>query len=315
MIIQGTKRFLDGLGIKRKWLSHVGRKKYPAGLFDWNADIVVLDSCPCLVLVNNLTGYPVVIRKDETFDTERISEYVIEALRYEGICENVLSYYRNNIGKILLDKTSDRAIVQRLRIVCNEVLRCGDRLECSCLQVKIGQEAARMRVNFSDLGYKAPSEYLLEVLERWKTDCGIEIPLLDLDRLDLLIKLEIPGSQIEVRAEVPANITWGFFHKLIVQMFGWSGKGEHAFFCGKMQMDEINGLSDIEWLDKVIYEYRSEEQCFVHSIHLLRIMRHQHKREAIALERRGDRISYPGEIARKRSLRELNIELKWMMTR
>ncbi len=345
MIVQGTKRFLDELMLKRKWLSHIGKKEYPRGLFDWYAHTMDFEGKTGIVLANNLTRYPVVLLKNEQFQIEQIPNYILETLKSEGIHEEVLQTYRSQMGMLLIDKTSDRELVQKLSYTCDMVKDCLYLLDSNaCLQTKIAREAAKKRVHYNDIGYKTPAEMMLEQLNLVRQHKRLCVPLLDIEALDLKIRLEMPSQDIEVRLTVPSNIPFLLLHELILKLFDWNVKGEHKFFHAGNVVDEIRELQDIDWESGVNYEYWMPGYYrWRHTICLMERKAHQQTRAALATACRGQRppwilngpeaykvyqeilkdtahpdyekaqLLYHRYGARKLSLREINMELKWVM--
>lgn len=347
MIVQGTAKMLRMLGLRRRWLSHIGKREYPGGLFDWHANVIDLNGRDAIVLMNNLTLYPVVILKEEKFEKDLFPEYVLQALKSEGIHQNVLECFRRHTGVLMTDKTSDRAMVQRLRHICNEVRKGVNLLDDdTCVQTKVGRYAARKRVRYPDGSYAAPADRMFEMLNRMREEEEIETPLLDLEVLELCITLEIPKAEIMGRIRVPSNISMSQLHELILKLFDWNTQGEHAFFCDRKNVCESCELSEIDWTHGLCYEYgMSGYYRWKHDIRLVNRMEHQCTSQVTAMECRGIRPPWvldgpdayeayqksltdyrnPGHEeaqklhnrygARRLSLREINVEFGWLMLR
>ncbi len=344
MIIQATKRLLDELGLRRRWIAHVGKKEYPRGLYDWYAHVQDFEGQMGIVLANNLTRYPVVLLKNEEFCVEKIPEYILETLRSEGIHETILEAYRSQMGMMLIDKTGDQELTQKLSYTCEEVRRCTYLFDRTvCVQTKIAKEAAKMRVRYCDIAYRAPSEIMTEQLERLKREMKLDVALFDIEQLDLLISLEIPGEKAEVRINVPSNITFLLLHELILKLFDWNAKGEYCFLSDGNAVDEICELKEIDWTAGVKYEYRMPGYSkWIHTIRLMGIKPHHPVKSASVAACRGQRPpwtlnpeyyrEYQSALenedhpehekaqllrhrygARRLSLREMNVELRWVM--
>jgi len=347
MIIQIMRRLLDEMNLSCRWLSHIGKKEYPQGLYDWYAAAVEIKGRTVIVLVNNLTRYPVVLLWNDSIQPADFMEYILEALREEGIHEDVLTCFRRQAGVVFVDRASDPELIQKAHYICKEIKRQGSLLdEGACLQAKLGREAARVRVHYPNAGYQSASDYLFQMLGRMKTDAGLACPLFDLEGLDLMIRLEIPQTVIESRVRVPSNIMFGLLHKMIIKLFDWNENGEHVFLCGEKMVDDICELKAVDWCNGIRYDFwMPGHHRWEHTICLKGRIRYHQRVNAAATERRGNRppwkIDGPGAYEKYQkslsdyndpdheaaqriqeecgpgmfSLREINKELRWVMMR
>src|SRR5690625_3648250 len=98
MLIQGTKKFLDAIGVKPSELAAPDTHlELPNSFMAWHANVIPIGRRKMIVLVNNESRYTIIIygavKKDYTIIKKLIPETNRDACQVEGIHEYVNDTY------------------------------------------------------------------------------------------------------------------------------------------------------------------------------------------------------------------------------
>ena len=239
MIIQCTKKLQNRMKASGKCLIYVGKTEYPHGLSDWHGTLLERDGNEWVVLMNNLTGYPVVFPVSETLKETDFRDAIFEQLRKEGFHEQLLSALDEWSGPVYLEKVSSRAAIQRLNQVVKRVLELPDEVWMGVTmsdgmagkdrvrrdETVPGRIAARRRMHFEE-GYLTPAERLFVFLERWGEAHGL--PVYHWRAFVLSVSC---GKEMEAEILVPENLPFLFLNELLTRVFGREFQSDEGAEC------------------------------------------------------------------------------------
>ena len=126
MIIQCTKALLDKIGVKENDLiSPEGYEQFPNSFMAWHANFVSIDRKKAIILMNNETRYPIVIyrptKKDFSNIKKLICDAIAQALRIEGVHEDVIETYFAKAGEISFSRTASRSAIAKMNNAFHEI--------------------------------------------------------------------------------------------------------------------------------------------------------------------------------------------------
>lgn len=211
MRIQFTEKAERQLGLSHRYLTHIGKTEYPDGLYDWNADVMEAAGMPCLLLMNNLTRYPVLVplpdMENQEISFDRLRYAIVRQLGQEGISEAYLEVWTRQAKETMTDRTSSRALIRYLRrpedtirkLEAVLVDRDGAAGKSWDVLSLLGRMAARERICI-DGSYDTAADRMFGAMERIGSSCGVTGPLFDENRLVLdaeegscKLRLLVPG--------------------------------------------------------------------------------------------------------------------------
>lgn len=317
MVIQCTQKLLGQLGVSRKWLAHVGKTEYPEGLFDWYAGTIVLAGEPGVLLMNNLTRYPVAVTGEIRKEAKRpqpsaLSDCILEkwkdaiekSLEAEGIHPDVINVYKAASRTAFLEKASSRELTRRLAHSAKTVCGCEALLRTDrSVQTEISREAARRQVCYCG-EYDTPAERMLYALNKMREDAGLfGVSLLDVEVWEL--KITEGNRQTGAVITVPYNVSFGILQELIRTLFGRPKEECGSFLCGEKEADMRRELREIPFSDGL---YKSEVSPFSCRIAASGRYFHRQDRYPRVISLLGE---HPGNV----SMKEMNKEFEWVMRR
>lgn len=322
MIIQCTKKLLDQMGIQRKWLNCIGAFHYPQGLYDWHANLLSFggqfqrdgessdSKPPAVILMNNLTRYPVVMTWSPGLTEKEMREAIAEQFFKEGIHPEIAGTYLEKSGRLVLDRANNKETLIKLRYA-GQMANSFAHLYVSdtCLQPAISAAAAREPVR-NAIGYWSPAEHLFDALNRMKKDAGLTAPLFDLTHFVFDVSVIGTAPLAEARFQAPANLTLGVLGRLMLHLFGWDQAAEEGFYSNGEHRDKTRELRELADATEMIWFCRTPDgRRWEHRLLRVGIKEHQAQRYAAALARRGR----TPDGCRSKSLREINQEFRWLM--
>lgn len=243
MIIQCTKSLLQKLGLKETDLvSSEGYEQFPESFTAWHANYVKLNGCNVLVLMNNETRFPVVIckpTKKELKDIDGlIRKGIAEALRMEGVREEVIEDYFNFAGEIVFSKTASRSIVGKMNNAIRDLEIFEDYIDKnSTIQRYISLITGRFITNEGFYPIEKVLECLGVIYAFGEMADGNGV--LDIDLYQLKIQLDLEGYEIWRRVLVPSTFSFRHLHNIIQTVFDWQNYHLHEFTVKRKDMKPL----------------------------------------------------------------------------
>ncbi|MCF3943038.1 plasmid pRiA4b ORF-3 family protein [Oceanobacillus alkalisoli] len=237
MMIQCTKALLEKLGIKGDELvTPEGHEHFPNSFMAWHANFVSINRRKAIILMNNETRYPVVIyrpvKKDFSNARGLILEAITEVLRIEGVSQTIINAYIHKAGEISFSKTANRSMVAKLNNTVREIEFMSEYLnEDTKIQKYISLLAGRQiqKINDSD-EYGYPVEKMLNCLGAvYELDNDKCIPVLDHERYQLKIQIDLGSHDVWRRVTVPSTFSFRHLHNIIQTVFDWQNYHLHEF--------------------------------------------------------------------------------------
>lgn len=268
MLIQCTKALLDRIDVPVGELLSPGDPGYsPDSLKAWHANMINIDRRKAIVLMNNITRYPVVIYRPKPKDFHRVKELIAEAvataLRMEGVRQDVISSYMTAAGEIRFSKTASRSMVAKMNNAIHETRYMGDYLdEGKLIQRYISIATSRLLQNAPDGDSFYPIEKMLESLAEYGNNAG-KGGVLDVELYQLKVQIEMEGFDIWRRVLVPSTLSFRHLHHVIQTVFDWQDYHLHKFEAKKRGLKPKQIVMDddpetLEWLDFDAYDVLQE---------------------------------------------------------
>lgn len=310
MVIQCTQKLIRQMGMSVKPLSHIGKIQYPDGLFDWHAGAAVFGEEKGIVLMNNLTRYPIAVTKWDAAAAMQGTDFwkgvILEALQAEGIHPEVTAAYGKNCASVSVERACDHEIIGRLIHTVREVGKRESLLrQDRIVQTALSCEAARCLMRYEE-GFDTPANRLFEALTRWKDGAGLtKTPLFDIEMWVLNAEWRNPDGCAQIA--VPASIPFYLLHEILARLTGRAEEERHIFLEGDMVVEEKRELREISMKSKISYCYGAFLQD---SIVLTYLSRQSHKTKDCPAV-----LSLSGKRLCSATLAQLNQELEWVMRR
>jgi len=312
MLIRCTKKLIDELKI----IPESVEDEEP--LFSWHANIIMVNRRKTVVLMNDLTRYAVVLYGVKAKELKNLSDVasqgIREMFRAEGIKEEIINQYLQQINEVKYTKTKDRTSVARLNKTCENVTWFFEDLELdSIIQQSISKSASRVLVGDGKKSYILPNETLYEELTLFAGQS-----IFDATAVILKVTLELENHQVWRRLVVPIGKKFDQLHDILQTAFGWKDYHLHDFTVyGEQELSEkslqpiVNLVCREETLDfpskvetkleesvklsdyipvskKIVYRYDFGDD-WLHDIVVEKIINDHDKNYAICLEGVGNR--------------------------
>ncbi|WP_368901814.1 plasmid pRiA4b ORF-3 family protein [Oceanobacillus oncorhynchi] len=271
MLIQCTKALLDKIDIKENELvSSEDHEHFPNSFMAWHANLVSINRSKSIILMNNETRYPVVIyrpiKKDFSNLKDLIIEVIAEALRIEGIHQNLIEAYIATAGDMYFSKTANRAMVAQMNNTVREVGYMGEFLDKDTkIQKYISLLAGRTIQKFGNADeYGYPIEKMLNCFGLL---CELgddkEIHALDIELYQLKIQINLDGYDVWRRVSVPSTFSFRNLHNIIQTVFDWQNYHLHEFTVETVENKPIKIIMDdhpetLEFLDYEEFDIQQE---------------------------------------------------------
>jgi len=258
MLIQGTKKFLDAIGVKPSELAAPDTHlELPNSFMAWHANVIPIGRRKMIVLVNNESRYPIIIygavKKDYTNIKKLIPEAIRDAWRVEGIHEDVIDAYIKKAGDITFAKTANRSMTARMTRIIEDMHAVTHYIDQN---TKFQRYLSMMTGRFMQLaGSKEglyPIERTLECLQEINEEEGLSLDVLDIDLYQLKIAINIEGHDIWRRVKIPSTFSFRQLHHLIQNVYDWHNSHIHEFTVRRQEekplkiiMEDSSALLDM----------------------------------------------------------------------
>ncbi|RXI96461.1 plasmid pRiA4b ORF-3 family protein [Anaerobacillus alkaliphilus] len=223
MIIHCTKKLLDELKIKPS----IETEENP--LFSWHANILIINRKKTVVFVNDLNRFVVVLYGLKAKELQKLDECFIRGIREvfqaEGIQEEVIEDYLQQVKQVSFAKTKGRTYVARLNRDCEDIQYLLDDINANKLiQTRLSKFKNSMLVGDGKGDYYDPNEEMYKALAELT---GKDV--FRLEAVELKITLQLENFNVWRTLVVPTRVTFDQFHKIIQTAFGWRDWHLHEF--------------------------------------------------------------------------------------
>jgi len=242
------------------------------------------------------------------------SQGIREMFRLEGIKEDIINQYLQQINEVKYTKTKDRTSVARLNKTCENVTWfIEDLVLDSIVQQSISKSASRVLVGDGKKSYLVPIKKLVDELTLFAGQS-----IFDTTAVILKVTLELENHQVWRRLVVPIGKTFDQLHEILQTAFDWQDYHLHDFTVyGEQELGEeslqpiVNLVCREETLDfpskvetkleesvklsdyipvskRIVYRYDYGDD-WLHDIVVEKIINDHDKNYAICLEGEGNR--------------------------
>ena len=217
--------------------------------FSWHAHVYLHKRQKILLLINDLTGFPVVLYRPRVAQLKDFSTVAMDAIREAfleyGVKPEHVDRYFEMAGQVELTGKTSRSVLSRLTEWKDIALFALSRCAFSpFVEGKLSQPAFSRKVfPLSWTNYDHPTDLLLDAFgDAFKID---ESELLDVEFFELKIQLMLQKHLVTRKVMVPANATLDNLHRVIQSVFGWANTHLHQFFFVRKESSSIYEPKDI----------------------------------------------------------------------
>jgi len=223
MLINCTKKLQDELMIKPE------KAEVFDSLYSWHANIIKINRRKTIVLVNDASGYVVILRylkaKDFKSINILITESIKEILIADCIKPEIVDKYLADGGKIAFSKTQNRSLIAKMNKGCEAADVFDEEYNLDIIpQDYVTRKANHWIFTHIDNETYHPNELFYNYLvERFSQ------PIFSTKALVLNIRLDLKNHDIWRRVIVPLNIHFYELHRVIRAAFDWGYYHLHDF--------------------------------------------------------------------------------------
>lgn len=266
--------------------------------------------------------------KDFTKFEENVRKAIKIAFQEEGIKENIIEVYLKNSSDFQYSKTAGRSIVANLNEVCRTVGYYHEFLdEDNLIQKAISKSLGTYLLKYGGI-YDHPDNRLFLALNNMMGNADTDLnKVMSIESYQLKIKIDLENFDIWRRIQIPATFTFSKLHSVIQTIFGWMNYHLHEFtvvekdnsltdempyYAYPIKIRIVDGLDTeamdylepdkytvykdtlvtldeiFSQVDKCIYTYDFGDN-WTHIIELEKVIPDSTNRQAILLERNGNR--------------------------
>lgn len=241
MLVQCTKKMLDELKMKPEPVQE------EETLYGWHANVMTVQRKKMVVLVHDMSRFPVILfgvkAKDFANLSTRLAEAISVTFRTEGIAEDVVAKFVEDAQIMTITKTRNRTTVARLNKICEDIPYFLDYLEPeTMIQTTLSGRIGRMIYGNGKNAYIVPADELQKLLASETTGNVLQVKA-----YQLKVTLELSNYPVWRRLIVPANTNYYDFHRILQKAFNWQEFHLHDFYI-------IPGRQDG---DKMVYDQDS----------------------------------------------------------
>ena len=201
--------------------------------FSWHAHVYLHKRQKILLLINDLTGFPVVLYRPLVAQLKDFASVAIEAIREAfleyGVKPKHVDRYFEMAGQVELTGKTSRSVLSRLtewKVVLTSTLD-----QCAYppfVNNRLSQPTFSRKVfPVSWTHYEHPTDLLTNAFaDALKVD---EDELYDVESFELTIRLMLKNHPVTRKVLLPANATLDNLHRVIQSVFGWADTHQHQF--------------------------------------------------------------------------------------
>lgn len=205
----------------------------PADFFSWHAHVYIFQRRKILLLINDLTGFPVVFYRPKVAQLKNFESLAVEAIReafldYGVKPEHVDRYFEMG-GNVNLTGKTTRRVLSRLTewkdITSFTLLRCS---RSPFKELRLTQPAfARKVFPLTWTNYKMTTDLLTDAFQKHLSLKAEDV--YSVESLKLHVQLIVGKHRFTRVLLVPANTTLDILHQVIQKAFGWGDHHLHQF--------------------------------------------------------------------------------------
>jgi len=253
MLINCTKKLQDELKIKPEKI------EVSDSLFSWHANIIKINRRKTIVLVNDVSGYVVILHSVKAKDLKNIKKLILESIRETLIADcikpDIAEKYLADAGEISFSKTQNRSLIARMNRGCEAADVFDTEYNTDMLiQDDVAKKANKWVFVHIDKDIYHPNELLYKFLEEKYSQ-----PIFSTKALVLKIRLDLEKYDIWRRVVVPLNIDFYELHKTIETAFDWGYHHLHEFVI----YDKNKSFVRISSEDEDFEVFPNEEEVYL----------------------------------------------------
>lgn len=238
MIIQCTHALLKELDIRPKDIeAHDTFEKEPDNLMFWHANVIRMNRKKAVILMNNVTRYPILLYGMKKNDFKKFNELVLQAIEeaftLEGVRKELIKLYLERGKKFSFTKTANRKMTAWLNNTVREAGFMGKHIdEMSIIQPYHSFFTSKLLQNFVEKDDKDyPNERMTEALQRLYESVRSDAQYLPLDVEYYVLKIELLLDKYKIwrKVSVPSSISFKQLHFVIQTVFDWQNYHLHDF--------------------------------------------------------------------------------------
>lgn len=223
MLIQCTKKLRD----EKRFTIEEPKEEHP--LYMWHANLIMIRQKKTLVLINDKTRYIIVLYGVKAKELKQLDQLVPEAIKQtlqaEGIKDEVVEKYVEQMNEFTYSKTKDRKCVARLNKACENVSFFEDYINPDAIiQKRLSKKISDIIVGDGKNSYLNPNEEMYKELEEMTKQ-----PVFPSEAYRLKVTLKLEHHAVWRRLSVPINTTFGGLHEVLQNAFGWQDSHLHDF--------------------------------------------------------------------------------------
>lgn len=199
-------------------------------LYDWHANLLVIDRRKTLILINDSNRYIVVLHGLKAKEFKNLDQVIRDAirktLRADRIREEVIDQYLEEAGPVSFHKTKNRSLVAQLNKACDAVWFDSRDLDPKELvNTAVSKRASRLLVGGGNREPIYPNEELYN-------DLGAMAKEDIFTSAAAVMKVSMPfdGLSIWRRVLVPLDLSFAEFHEVLQILFDWQDSHLHEFY-------------------------------------------------------------------------------------
>ena len=260
MLIQCTQTLLD----KFKFTPDLSEPKgHLNDFYAWHAHWISVERRKIILLINNLTRYPVIFYRPSENNMKHASKMFQEGIRRawqeEGIDQHLIDRYFLLAGKLTYAKSGSMKHVSRLNALCQDMKYYYKYMTDTRIvyQPMLSPLLSHLPQQFNRL--ELPIKKTMEQLKR-NSGYGSERPSIETLTYRLYVRIDLKHTEVSCRFSIPAHHTFYQLHESIRKIFDWSPSLPHEFIVGDTRIvdgskkENKDGMKDTltrlnEWLD------------------------------------------------------------------
>lgn len=204
--------------------------------FCWHAKPIIINNHHCILFVNDLTRYPILLYNiTDQLTLNQVENLFYEALRIcwkrEGFQEEVIENYISKASSFHYSKAVNKSVLNAM----NQAQWLGenidfDIIEDSIFQPSFSLEGSIFKLTWNNIKQTPREALIIQLLFMMDRNSSNDIKdALHRTAFELTILLINQENQIWRKALVPAFYNFEQLHYVLQVLFGWENKNDHSF--------------------------------------------------------------------------------------
>lgn len=201
--------------------------------FSWHTHVYLHQRRKILLLINDLTGFPVVLYRPKAAQLKGFESVATDAIREAfleyGVKPEHVDRYFEAAGQVQLVSKTSRSVLSRLTEWKDVTMMALNRCAFSPFdENRLTQPAfARKAFPITWTNYDRTADLITEAFFSHLNVAAED--LYEVESLELQVQLMLEKHHISRRIVVPANCTLDILHRVIKNSFGWGNHHQHQF--------------------------------------------------------------------------------------